>query len=238
MLPPKSNKAPSKAADSAPKPPPPLSGKEKESSDKQIQSSDKHSQSRDIEEQGSQEKPTNDLLPPKSKSSAETVESKQSPERSRTIEKSAPRSKAKPEKQPSESLLPQKSKSEEPKAGADLPPVSRKEKSAEPMLPPTSQSISSKTDQSEPPIESEKAGEALGENLIAESEKVVLPDGDGGFIEVSERKTTVSYRGAKVELASMKREEREASRGLRNFFVVTFCILLLVVLMLVLNWIG
>lgn len=78
--------------------------------------------------------------------------------------------------------------------------------------------------------------EPVLESTIAENERVLLPDGKGGFVEASERTTHIEYRGSKIALSSMKRDEREATRGLKNFMVVTFCVVFLLILMLVLNW--
>lgn len=78
--------------------------------------------------------------------------------------------------------------------------------------------------------------EPVLKSTIAENERVLLPDGKGGFIETSERTTHIEYRGSKIALSSMKRDEREASRGLKNFMVVTFCVVFLLILMFVLSW--
>lgn len=125
-------------------------------------------------------------------------------------------------------LLPQQSKSA---TGSPLLPSSNKSDAAEDMLPP----VAMKTDPEQVDAASADAAESIGDQGIAESEKVLLPDGDGGFTEVSERKTTVQYRGAKIELDSMKRDEKDASRSLKNFIVITFCFILLIVLMVVMG---
>ena len=119
------------------------------------------------------------------------------------------------------SLLPAANKDD---TGGDLLPQATTAKSSPPSAPQGG-------DSSTPLVD-----EAVGENLISEDEKVVLPDGKGGFVEVSERKTTVNYRGAKIELSSMNREDREVSRTLNNFIAITFSIILLVTLMIVLGW--
>lgn len=76
----------------------------------------------------------------------------------------------------------------------------------------------------------------VNSELIAESEKVFLPDGEGGLIEVSERKTHVHYRGALIELDRLKREEKDVKRGWRDFLVAIVCVFFLVVLMIILSW--
>lgn len=132
--------------------------------------------------------------------------------------------------------MPQKSTATGDKPPKLLPQATAKDK-ADHFLPPKAESkkeISAEADAAHEPVN--EIGESLGNQGIAESEKVLLPDGQGGFIEVSERKTTVNYRGAKIELESLKREEKEVSRTLKNFIVFTLCVLLLIGLMITLSW--
>jgi len=111
-----------------------------------------------------------------------------------------------------------------------IPPVSLPPTSTPPIAPPVE-------DQPDvDPVGKTEVNESVFESTIAENERILLPDGEGGFIETSERKTQINYRGAKIALSSMKREEREASRGLKNFLVVTFCVVFLLILMFVLSW--
>ncbi|MEC9091753.1 MAG: hypothetical protein VX438_03540 [Planctomycetota bacterium] len=131
-----------------------------------------------------------------------------------------------------ESLLPQKSKTS---GDEPLLPAAKKNGQDDELLP---QAATAKPVSKQEVEHGSVPGANLNQNVISEDEKVLLPDGHGGFIEVSERKTTVSYRGAKIELSSMKREDREVSRTLNNFIVATVSIILLVTLMVVLKWLS
>lgn len=125
------------------------------------------------------------------------------------------------------------------------PPVSPPPHSQPPIpilaasLPPTSSPPLAPPVEDQPGVDTvgqATANESVLESTIAENELVLLPDGDGGFIETSERQTQINYRGAKIALSSMKREEKEATRGLKNFLVVTFCVACLLILIFVLSW--
>ena len=160
------------------------------------------------------------LLPP---SSSEKRDKKRRSKRKKKEKETSPSNE--PE------LLPRKSAS---KTGGGLLPETTGSDQGASILPP----VASRRQESPEslPVAADEAVDALGEQKIAESEKVLLPDGKGGFTEVSERKTTVNYRGAKIELQRMKRDEKEVSRSLKNFFVITFCFLLLITLMILLSW--
>lgn len=125
------------------------------------------------------------------------------------------------------------------------PPVSPPPHSQPPLpipsasLPPTSSPPLAPPVEDQPDVDTvgqATANESILESTIAENELVLLPDGDGGFIETSERQTQINYRGAKIALSSMKREERESARGLKNFLVATFCVVFLLILVFVLSW--
>lgn len=172
-----------------------------------------------------EEKEFNDsLLPPPAKSKRS--------EPDRLKQGTEPRKKKKSGSEPAggpDALLPQKARTG---TEALLPETVGKDP-AESILPPAAKAPPA--EQVEPEVEETVS---VGEGQIAESEKVLLPDGQGGFIEVSERTTRVEYRGTKVELVSMKREEKEASRTLRNFIVMVICVGILVGMILLLSWLA
>lgn len=240
------------SADESTVSPPPVDAAFTKKSEGDVKSGERHRRRKRDKEKKESTAEVDELLPPRAPSREGTPPAASPP---------PPPPSAKPESE--DILLPPKAKEKDTAAGQrgdssaggaehllpgksapgprrDLLPGSHKAAADQDLLPPVAYKRVAPHDPSgTPSADAQPGGEAapaIGDDEISESDKVLLPDGKGGFIEVSERTTTVEYRGAKIELSRMKREEKEAVRSITNFVVVTFCVLLLVLLMLFLSW--